>query len=80
MSLTEPFRVKAYLHSDKESMEDCVVSAIDNYSYKNLTSEVQKKLRYMLYEVAFELNVDPLTGKYIIVSVTDGDQVLTKQK
>lgn len=76
MSLTEPFRVKAYLHSDKDTMHDQVVRAIGESVYRELSDVVQRKLTYLLYEVEFELNVDPLTGDYRIISIKDCNQVI----
>jgi hypothetical protein len=76
----KPFRVKAYLHSDKETMEDCAIQSIGRVLYNELPKDVQSNLRHMLYEVEFELDVDPLTGDYKLIRVIDGKQVLSSQE
>ena len=80
MSLTEPFRVTVALHSEKETAECEIVSAIGDRLYQELSDEVQRKLRYMLYEVIFEIEADPRTGKYKILSISDGDDVFVPQE
>lgn len=80
MSLTEPFHVKAWLHSDKESMDDCILKSVGQDAYDEMSDEVKGDLRHMLYEVIFEIAADPLTGKYKILLAADGDQVLVPQK
>lgn len=54
----------AFLHSSKESMYDLGQKI-------GLVGEPLDKFMYALYEVKFEIEVDPKTGNAKIVSVDD---------
>jgi hypothetical protein len=58
-------KAKIYLHSSKEDMV-CQAEEAGITSKKAL-----EKLAYALYEVEFELEIDPKTGEYKILSVKE---------
>ena len=72
MSLVEPIRIVAFLHSGKEDMEQAAIDAVGKDVFTDFPIEVQRNLCYMLYEVEFEIAADPLTGNYRILSIKDG--------
>lgn len=80
MSRERLIHISVALHSDKESMDDELRSALGQDGYEALPDEVQGDLRRMLYEVIFEIEADPLTGKYKIISISDGDDVFVPQE
>lgn len=57
--------IKAYLHSSKESMRELAQES-------GLSDEAQDEFRYALYEVEFELEVEP-DGSYNILRVDQRD-------
>lgn len=57
-------KIKAYLHSDKESMGDLGEEL-------GLVGEALNKFCYALYEVTLELEVDLATGEYAILSTVE---------
>lgn len=62
-----------YLHSDKASMYNTMRDL-------DLSDEVSRVLRYALYEVEFDIEVDPETGHYEILEVRDGHRILRPVK
>jgi hypothetical protein len=54
--------VKAFLHSDKDSMYELGQRI-------GLTGPALGRFQYALYEVEFDLAVDPATGEYEIIQV-----------
>lgn len=65
-------KAKLYLHSEKSDMYYTLTEL-------GLSDELAWKARYMLYEVAVEVDIDETTGEYIIEKVIDGDQVLERK-
>lgn len=57
-------KIKAYLHSNKESM---YLLGEEN----GLTGEALKNFSYALYELEVELDVDEKTGEYKILSTSE---------
>lgn len=57
-------RAIAYLHSTKEQMYDIGLRL-------GLSDDALKLFQFALYEVKFELEVDPETGNARIISVND---------
>lgn len=71
---TEDFLlVRKYIHNTSDSYDDWEVDSTGNEKYSR---EFHANWNYVLYEVEFVLQVSKKTGKYRIVSVTDGNQKL----
>lgn len=68
---------KVYLHGSKEDGYELALELRDE-GYE-ISDAAERNLRYMLYEVELELEIDTETGEYAILKVTNGDQVLTLQ-
>lgn len=63
-----------YLHSSKDDMIYIAETELE------LSKEAASSFRYALYEVEFDVEVNPETGNYEILEVRDGHRVLRPVK
>ena len=66
-SLPDKIRWTTYVHSSKESGREMAYEIEEKFNIK-LSDEVVENLMYCLYEVKVELEINPKTGEYKILS------------
>lgn len=68
--IPEKIVITSYLHSDKDSNWEQLDEIEREYGFK-FPEDAKENLLYMLYEVKFELEINPRTGEYKIIKTKE---------